>query len=170
MLTKTTLSGLRAVTMLGLNADSQPLSPRSMAEALGESPSYLAKVLRHLVRAGILKAHRGPNGGVSLNRPPESVTLLAVVEACQGVVLGDFCEGNLDPRLTCAFHQAGVELHHAVVSVLSRWTLADLMRRPGPDPSVAGRSQCWLQPCPVLKGLITCEEEARPSTASALEP
>ena len=170
MLTKTTLSGMRAVTLLGLNAQAQPLSPRAMAEALGESPSYLAKVLRHLVRAGILKAHRGPNGGVSLNRPPESVTLLAVVEACQGVILGDFCQGEVEPSLTCAFHQAGMELHQAVVGVLSRWTLADLIGRPSPDPAIAGRSQCWLQPCPMLPRLVESAKEEQPSAAPVLEP
>lgn len=169
MLTKTTLSGMRAVTLLGLNAATQPLSPRAMAEALGESPSYLAKVLRHLVRAGILKAHRGPNGGVSLNRLPESVTLLAVVEACQGVILGDFCQGEVEPSLTCAFHQAGMELHQAIVGVLSRWTLADLIRRPNPDPAVAGRAPCWLQPCPKLpRSGVPAEEQ--PSVARVLEP
>lgn len=170
MLTKTTLSGLRAVTVLGLNADSQPVSPRAMAEALGESPSYLAKVLRHLVRAGILKAHRGPNGGVSLNRPPEKVTLLAVVEACQGVILGDFCQGDVEPSLTCAFHQAGMELHQAIVGVLSRWTLADLIRRPHPDPSVSAQSQCWLQPCPMLNRLFASEIAVPPPASPVLEP
>ncbi len=169
MLTKTTLSGLRAVTLLGLNSGSQPLSPRAMAEALGESPSYLAKVLRHLVRAGILKAHRGANGGVSLNRPPESVTLLAVVEACQGVILSNFCQGEVEPSLTCAFHQAGMELHQAIVGVLSRWTLADLIRRPNPDPAVAGGAPCWLQPCPKLpRSGVPAEEQ--PSVARVFEP
>ncbi len=163
MLTKTTLSGIRAVTLLGLNADIQPLSPRVMAEALGESPSYLAKVLRHLVRAGVLKSHRGPNGGVSLSRPPESITLLAIVEACQGVILGDFCPGDVEPRLTCAFHQAGMELHAAIVGVLSRWTLADLIRRPSPDPSIAMVSQCWLQPCPRLRQLVIADADGSES-------
>ncbi len=154
MLTKTSLSAVRALTFLGLHQREQPWSPRSMAEQLGESPTYLAKVARHLVRAGILKAHRGVAGGVSLNRAPAEITLHAVVEACQGAMLGDFCSDATDFGQTCAFHQAGAELHDAVVGVLSHWTLADFLRRPTPDPAIAPHVQCWLAPCPRLQSLV----------------
>jgi len=120
-----------------------------MAEHLGESPSYLAKVVRHLVRAGILKAHRGVSGGVVLNREPQNITLLAIVEACQGTVLGDFCSEATDLTLTCGFHQAGAELHRAIVGVLSRWTLADFLRRPRPVDGQSAGPRCWLEPCPM---------------------
>ena len=59
MLTKTTISAIRTLTYLGLHAgDKVPLSPRYLAEELGESPTYLAKVVRHLVKVGILRASR----------------------------------------------------------------------------------------------------------------
>ena len=160
MLTKTSLSALRTLTFLGLNPQEQPCSPRVMAERLGESPTYLAKVARHLVRAGILKAHRGVAGGVSLNRSPVDVSLLMVVEACQGAVLGDFCSDTAELSQTCALHQAGAELHDAIVSVLSRWTLADFLNRPSPSPEIAGHVHCWLAPCPRLQSLVTAGAEA----------
>lgn len=153
MLTKTSLSAIRTLTFLGLNRRQQPWSPRAVAEQLGESPTYLAKVVRHLVRVGILKAHRGVAGGVSLNRSPEQITLLAVVEACQGAILGDFCSDATNLSQTCAFHQAGAELHRAVVEVLSRWTLAQFLDRPGPAAGLADQVQCWLAPCPRLQSL-----------------
>lgn len=148
MLTKTTVSGLRALVFLLLHPEQQPVSPRVIAQNLGESPSYLAKVLRNLVKVGILKAQRGVTGGVSVNRPPEQITLLAVVEACQGVILGDFCGETPDLSRTCAFHQAAAQLHQAVVGVLSSWTLADLLKKPCPDPSLPEGSRCWLCPTP----------------------
>lgn len=159
MLTKTSLSAVRTLTYLGLNPQEQPCSPRAMAEQLGESPTYLAKVVRHLVGAGILKAHRGVAGGVSLNRNPVEISLRTVVEACQGAVLGDFCSDADDLSQTCAFHQAGAELHDAIVSVLSRWTLADFLNRPSPSPEIAGHVQCWLAPCPRLQSLVTAGAE-----------
>lgn len=163
MLTKTAVSAVRALTFLGLNPRRRPWSPRAMAERLNESPTYLAKVVRQLVRAGLLKSHRGVAGGVSLNRDPEEISLLMVVHACQGVILGDFCTAAIDPLQTCAFHQAGAELHDAIVGVLSRWTLADFLRRPSPSPEIADQVNCRLASCVRLQSLA-----ASGSTANSL--
>jgi Rrf2 family protein len=46
--------------------------------------AYLAKHLRALVNAGVLQASTGPNGGFSLSRPPEEISVLDVVEAVEG--------------------------------------------------------------------------------------
>lgn len=155
MLTKTSLSAVRALAFLAYQRREQPWSPRSIAQQLGESPTYLAKVVRHLVRAGILKAHRGVTGGVVLLQPPEAISLLAIVEACQGRILGDFCSDADDLGKVCAFHRAGAELHRAIVGVLSRWTLADLLAKPRPDPCLGADDECWLAPCTRLLSLAT---------------
>ena len=147
MLTKTSMSAIRTLTSLGLHANGGPYSPRYLAQQLGESPTYLAKVVRHLVKVGILRASRGSAGGVVLAKSPEHVTLLAIVEACQGAVLADFCEEASRLSQTCAFHRASVELHEAIVGVLSRWTLAELLRRPGPSKLLEKQVKCCLVPC-----------------------
>lgn len=148
MLTKTTISAIRTLTYLGLQAgDKVPLSPRYLAEELGESPTYLAKVVRHLVKVGILRASRGAAGGVVLGKAPEQVTLLAIVEACQGAVLANFCEDASRLSQTCAFHRAAAELHKSIVDVLNRWTLADLVRKPAPSKLLEKQVQCCLAPC-----------------------
>lgn len=148
MLTKTSLTAVRTLVHLGLHPTSEPASLKRMAEQLGESPTYLAKVARLLVRAGILRAHRGVAGGVVLNRPPESITLLSIVEACQGTILGDFCQETSDLNHVCALHHAGSELHEAIIKVLSRWNLEHFVQRPTPSGKLLGRVPCWLQPKP----------------------
>ncbi|MBC8869835.1 MAG: Rrf2 family transcriptional regulator [Planctomycetes bacterium] len=145
MFTKTSVSAIRALTYLGLDSSGQPISPRHMAEQLGESPTYLAKVARHLVKVGILRAHRGVAGGVTLNRSPDDISLLAIVEACQGAILGDFCQEAEELDNTCAFHQAGAELHAAIVGILSRWTLAQLLLKPCPSETDDSQVQCLLE-------------------------
>lgn len=147
MFTKTSLSAIRALVYLGLRNAGEPISPRRIALELGESPSYLAKVIRHLVKAGILRAHRGVGGGVVLHRPPQTVSLRAIVEACQGTILGDFCTDTEDLSRVCGLHQAGAELHRAIVGVLARWTLADLLARPEPSPPLRGKVPCFLAGC-----------------------
>lgn len=148
MLTKTSRSAIRLLTYLGQLGSSEPLSPRTLAERLGESPSYLAKVAGHLVRAGILQSQRGVAGGMTLSRAPESITMLAIVEACQGVILADFCDEAPDLAKTCGLHQACAELHDSIVGVLSRWTLAQFIQKPRPMGMVDQRFPCWLEPTP----------------------
>lgn len=133
MLTKTSLLAIRALLVLAQGEPGASVAPRRIAEVLGESPTYLAKVLRLLVRVGVLRAERGVKGGVRLNRAPSEVTLLTVVEACQGAILEDYCASGCDLGQTCSFHRAAEELHRAVTGVLSRWTMAHLAEKTRPD-------------------------------------
>jgi Rrf2 family protein len=144
LLTRTSLSAVRTLVYLGLRTEVEPVPPRKIAEALKESPTYLAKVTGLLVKAQLLRAHRGVLGGVTLACDPDAISLLAVVEACQGNIVASYCSGGSDPSQTCAFHQAGLELFNAVVRVLSKWTLADLLRQPFPAERRAG-APCWIE-------------------------
>jgi len=162
MFTKTTRSAVRLLTHLGLEGGSEPMTPRALAERLGESPSYLAKVARDLGKAGILRSHRGVAGGVVLGHSPQEITFLAIVEACQGTILGDFCEESADVASTCAFHQACAELHGALVSILSKWTLSQFMARPRPSGTLAKQMPCWLEPAPHAASWKDSEEPTAP--------
>jgi hypothetical protein len=62
MLGKTSISAIRALLFLAQQTDGGWWSPRRLAAELGESPTYLAKVLRHLARAGIVGVARGVHG------------------------------------------------------------------------------------------------------------
>lgn len=130
MLGKTSISAIRTLLFLAQQDDGACLPPRKLAECLGESPTYLAKVTRHMVRHGILEAAKGVKGGVRLVRRPEEVTLLAIVEACQGTIVGDYCRSSRPSLHQCSFHKAAMELHAAITDVLERWTLADLLENP----------------------------------------
>lgn len=46
--------------------------------------AYLAKIVNHLVRQGLVTARRGHHGGIALARPAEQITLLDIVEAVEG--------------------------------------------------------------------------------------
>jgi Rrf2 family protein len=55
-----------------------------IAKTLRVSEAHLAKVLQRLGRAGLVKSQRGPGGGFSLGRAPDTITLLDVYEATEG--------------------------------------------------------------------------------------
>jgi Rrf2 family protein len=131
MLTQTTEIAIRALLHIAQLGEGQLVSAQAVAERIGSSPTYMVKTLGHLIRAGILRSHRGTQGGVTIDRAHDGITLLEIVEACQGKILGDFCQ-NESVRLSgvCAYHRAMLELHEAIIGTLSRWTLADLLKRP----------------------------------------
>jgi Rrf2 family protein len=161
MLNKTSLSAIRALLFLAQQAPDSFWSPRRLAEVLGESPTYLAKVVRLLVKCGILEAERGVKGGVRLRLQPEEITLLAVVEACQGTIVGDYCRSSRPASSLCSFHLAALELHEAITGVLGRWTLAGLLARPAGCGEQAGGVTCL-----VARAMNT----APPRTAVAAAP
>jgi Rrf2 family protein len=135
---------MRALLVVAGDAPGNVLSPRSIAARLNESPAYMAKVLRLLVRARILRAERGTKGGVFLNRPTSEISMLEIVQACQGAIVGGYCQPVLNLQSTCAFHHATVELEHAVTQVLSRWNLAHLEKTPGPVGKLPGTMHCLI--------------------------
>ena len=53
--------------------------------------AFLAKIVRGLVRAGLLRSLRGRNGGVSLARPASRITVLQVIEAVDGPLALNHC-------------------------------------------------------------------------------
>jgi Rrf2 family protein len=83
--------GLHAAAILARGGP--PMQTREISGTLGESEAHLSKVLQRMVRAGLVRAKRGPGGGFELARPAESITLKEVYEAI---------EGPIDP-LICPF-------------------------------------------------------------------
>jgi Rrf2 family protein len=144
MLGKTSIAAIRSLLFLAGQDSSLCWSPRRLAEILDESPTYLAKVARHLVKHRILEAEKGAKGGVRLGRRPEEITLLAVVEACHGPIVGDYCRSARPSNTHCNFHRAAMELHEAITGVLGRWTVADLLERPAALHEAVGGVTCLM--------------------------
>ena len=144
MLGKTTLSALRALLFLAQQDRATCWSPRRLAKTLGESPTYLAKVVRHLVKTGILEAEKGAKGGVRLVRDASGITLLDVVEACQGTIVGDYCRSSDPNAAYCNYHRATLELHNAITEVMGRWTLAKLLEKPYSFGVMPGGHTCFM--------------------------
>jgi Rrf2 family protein len=67
-----------------LSQASGPVPASTLAEFHGVSPTYLAKHLQALSRAGLVRSTPGQVGGYLLTREPDQITLLEVVEAIDG--------------------------------------------------------------------------------------
>lgn len=143
MLSGTSLSALRTLIYLGQHAP-VVVSPRRIAEELGESPTYLSKVTTQLVKAGVLRAEKGVKGGVQLARPAAEITMLSIVEACQGTIVGGYCRSACRPSEVCAFHQAALQLETAIGETLRHWTLAALLKKPSRAKALADGFSCVM--------------------------
>jgi Rrf2 family protein len=144
VLTKTSETAVRALLFIVQSGGDSPIPPGKIAEHLGASPSYMAKISTLLVKADILETFRGMYGGVRLSHPPKEIRLLEIVEACQGKILGDYCQDHPRMKEVCAYHRAMSELQGGIVKVLEGWTLADLAAKPGPSPALRGAVPCRM--------------------------
>lgn len=79
---------LRALTFLVAEEGDRPVASHEIAAAEGIPERFLLKMLRPLVRAGLLVSGKGPGGGYRLARPPGRISLLEVVEAVDGPIRG----------------------------------------------------------------------------------
>ncbi|MFT8350498.1 RrF2 family transcriptional regulator [Clostridium saccharoperbutylacetonicum] len=92
---------------------------------------FLLKLLRKLIAPGIIKSFRGINGGYSLNKLPEEITLLDVIEAIDGPIyvnrcIADpsFCNAKKGNR--CEIHRALSGVQKSIVLQLSNINFSDL--------------------------------------------
>lgn len=67
------------------------VSNQTLAAHLKVSEHHLAKVHQRLVKAGLVRAIRGPRGGFQLARPAEEIKLLEVVQAVEGTFTPQQC-------------------------------------------------------------------------------
>jgi len=97
--------------------------------------SFLAKIFDKLVRHGLVVSHRGPGGGVALERDPSSIPVLDILEAIEGPRVLNRCliwQGHCADTDPCPLHEWVHALVPKVESILQELTLADFAeRRPG---------------------------------------
>jgi Rrf2 family protein len=131
MITKTTEAAFRILSHLLARKEAGPVSVQRLAEDLGGSPTYLAKVANHLVRGGILSSKRGIQGGLELTRTARFVPLLRVVEVCQGLPAAAYCDSRITAGVkVCTYHSVMADLHEAFIGILGKKNIGDLARCP----------------------------------------
>jgi Rrf2 family transcriptional regulator, nitric oxide-sensitive transcriptional repressor len=103
---------------------------REISDSYGISRAHLMKVVNLLTRQDLVIAQRGPNGGLTLARPPEQIRLGEVVRRTEedlGLV-ECFRPGNTC-RLTpaCELAPALSRAMNAFLEELDKQTIADLI-------------------------------------------
>lgn len=128
-LSQTAIYALRALAVLKTLPPGGSMAGPLLSERTGVPRDYLAKVMRHLVTAGIVSAQRGQGGGFRLHKPPERIRMADVLEAVTcDTSLGAcaFGPGPCDKRKPCMLHGVWSRFQDAVGSWATETTLAEV--------------------------------------------
>ena len=131
MISQTAEYALRATVLLGSRAG-RPCPTAQLAEEIDAPPSYLAKVLSDLSRAGIVDSQRGPHGGHTLARDPAELTILDVITAVGAMIRIPDCPLGR-PRHTsglCPLHRRLDDVMAAAEQALELATIGELIEEP----------------------------------------
>jgi len=131
MISQTAEYALRAIVYLARSPD-EPHITREIAEATKIPSGYLAKVMQTLVKAGLVTSRRGLRGGFTLERSPDAISFLDVVNAVDPLQRIRSCPLELAEHRDslCPLHrrldQAMADIEHALGST----NIADIMVGP----------------------------------------
>lgn len=109
---------------------------KSISRGQAVPQAYLAKIMRTLVKGGLVTSTLGRGGGYVLRRPPKEITLLQIYELMEGEINFMNCMGNeksCSLSRLCPQRPVWGRLQRAVEDVFKETTLQDLVPAPIPE-------------------------------------
>lgn len=113
----------------------------AVSEIAGEirvAAPTVSKILKQLVREGLVISHRGAKGGYTLARPPQKISMLEIIDALEGRV--GLTECGSSPGLCvqeslCSIRTNWQRINGAVRGALAGVTLAEMAEPNLPFPA-----------------------------------
>ncbi len=126
--TRRTDYGIRALLFLAQRYP-RPGKAAEIGEAMEVPTGFLHQVLQELQRSRLVISRPGRTGGYALARPPETITIRAIVEALEGPLEAQECALRGGPchwEDVCALHWVWSGAQHALIKALDSATLAQV--------------------------------------------
>ncbi len=131
-ITKETDYALRIMAILASNngiADA-----KTIADEAGVPPRFSLKILRKLMSFGLVKSYKGANGGYTLDKSPDNITLKQVVEAIEGPITislclseGFECSHSEGLKTSCYFYHVFDDINGMIAEKLSGITMQSVI-------------------------------------------
>ena len=85
------------LSLISIAKSEEPKNVDELSRELNISKSFLAKIMQNLAKQGLVISHRGVNGGFSLNKSWEIITILEIVVAAEEKIPSVFeCSPSAD--------------------------------------------------------------------------
>ena len=132
--------GLQLMIALGATSENHPLPTAYLASNLTIPLPFLHQIGHTLMQAGFIKATPGPHGGLRLNQPAESISVLKIMETLEGPLSVDPCKENeqdADNEAGCATKFVWDGLQETISAQLTGITLTSLVDQAKKQPFFA---------------------------------
>jgi Rrf2 family transcriptional regulator, iron-sulfur cluster assembly transcription factor len=130
---------LRAIIFLSCQPKGKVNFVSDIADNQRIPVNFLFKILRKLVKKGIVKSFRGPHGGYVLDRDPAQITFLEVIETIDGPLVVNRCLNTAAISRcvledSCKMMSAWERIQLNIKEELSALTIADLLKPAQREP------------------------------------
>ncbi len=169
MLSRSAEYALRIMAYMAVYSSEEPIRAKDLATEVNIPGSYLSKIMRRMVTAGLLKGSRGHGGGFLIAKPPSKIKFSHILEAIEGgaplarpCVFGwDICSD----KSPCVLHSEWKKIKRSYEGWARKTSLADLQRSLSSDGyNVVGLSGTDLRRR--IKKAISDERGKRASSPS----
>lgn len=121
--------------MIHLARQSGSVRKGEIAAAEELTVDYVEQILIRLKAAGLITSRRGANGGFSLARPADQITVADVLAATEGSADLAPCLSGDCPRIAqCATRPLWEQVSRTIKDAFTAATIAGLAAGPGPGP------------------------------------
>lgn len=123
--------GLRILLDLALHdLESKPRSIKEIASSQEISEKYISRLIILLRKAGFVASVRGTGGGFRLVKPPETITILAVLEIMEGPIHLVDCVARPQCRRAqgCSPQMLWTTINEKIRHLFAEYTLYDLLQ------------------------------------------
>ena len=127
---------LRALVVLGFNYSKEVVRIQTISNHQNIPKRFLEQILNDLKSAGVVESKRGVAGGYRLSRPPEHITLAAVIRHLEGALAPVSCVSerfyercSCPDEAKCGIRSVMKEVRDAIVKILEGVTVAELCQR-----------------------------------------
>jgi Rrf2 family protein len=120
---------VRAAVELAAATDEKPVKAERIANAQGIPLNFLENILGELRHAGIVRSHRGAEGGFRLAKPADELTIADIIRAVEGPlasVRGGPPEDSHYPGASAELPRVWIAVRANLRRVVEHVTVADV--------------------------------------------
>ena len=129
-LSKSVMYGMIAMGYIAKQTDGRWVPSEELAQKFDIPNDFLLKILNQYVRAGILRAKRGPHGGFCLTKSAKEISLLEIIEAVDGYMKNSYgiAEQAKKQRFAVKMEVICTVAADQAMAILKKARLSDLVK------------------------------------------